>query len=106
MPQWNATPTWGLVRLPQHPWHKPAVSVVVAGVLPVLVLLFLDQVTLAVYTLSGSLTAVYAHAVPYRRRAGLHLRLVLGWSVSIALALTTAAATDSVWTRIVVVSVL
>ncbi|TWG94200.1 putative membrane protein [Nocardioides sp. J9] len=102
----SVAPVLRVARLPHHPWHKPALSVLVAGLVPALVLAAFDRLDLTACALSGSLVAVYCHAVPYRRRALLHLRLVAAWTAGVAVSLAAAASTTSVVAHIVVVAVL
>ncbi|MFC6153836.1 FUSC family protein [Nocardioides yefusunii] len=105
-PDLSVAPTWKVRSLPHHPWHKPALSTVIAGMLPALLLWSLGQVELALYTLSGGLVAVYGHGVPYRRRAVLMGQFVALWCVGLAVSLCVGAATDNVWLQIVVAAVL
>lgn len=95
-----------MTRLPHQPWHKNSLSILIAGLIPISALVMFDRLDLATYTLSGSLVAVFTHAVPYRRRAGLHLRLVAAWTAGVAVSLTVAAATTSVVVHIVAAALL
>ena len=65
-------PLAGVLRLgrPSDIWFKPALSVVAAVAPPNLILLALGRLDLAMYTMAGSLCALYAHNRPYAARAG------------------------------------
>ncbi|MGW3852642.1 FUSC family protein, partial [Streptomyces fagopyri] len=64
-------PLAGVLRLgrPSDIWFKPALSVVVSVAPPNLALLALGRLDLAMYTMAGSLCALYAHNRPYAARA-------------------------------------
>ncbi|OIJ93802.1 hypothetical protein BIV25_24115 [Streptomyces sp. MUSC 14] len=90
-------PFSGALRLgrPSDIWFKPALSVVVAIAPPNLILLALGRLDLAMYTMAGSLCALYGHNRPYAARAR-----VLGWVVAgmvggLAVALLTASLTTN-----------
>jgi uncharacterized membrane protein YccC len=69
---------------------------VVASVAPPnLTLLALGRLDLAMYTMAGSLCALYAHNRPYSARARVLARLVLGMVGGLAVALVTASLTAS-----------
>ncbi len=80
---------------PSDIWFKPALSVVVAVALPNLLLLALGRLDLAVYTMAGSLCALYAHNRPYAARARDLAWVVLGMTGGLAVALVAASLTDS-----------
>ncbi len=80
---------------PSDIWFKPALSVVVAVALPNLLLLALGRLDLAVYTMAGSLCALYAHNRPYAARARVLAWVVLGMVGGLAVALVAASLTDS-----------
>ncbi len=80
---------------PSDIWFKPALSVVVAVALPNLLLLALGRLDLAVYTMAGSLCALYAHNRPYEARARVLAWVVLGMVGGLAVALVAASLTDS-----------
>ncbi|MFJ2019052.1 FUSC family protein [Streptomyces nodosus] len=88
-------PLSGLLRpgSPSDIWFKPALSVVVAAAPPNLTLLALGRLDLAVYTMAGSLCALYAHNRPYAARARVLALVVLGMVGGLALALLTASLT-------------
>lgn len=88
-------PLTGVLRLgrPSDIWFKPALSVVASVAPPTFVLLFLDRLDLAGYTMAGSLCALYAHNRPYAARARVLARVVLGMVGGLALALVTASLT-------------
>ncbi|MEH0510231.1 MULTISPECIES: FUSC family protein [unclassified Streptomyces] len=79
---------------PSDIWFKPALSVVAAVAPPNLALLALGRLDLALYTMAGSLCALYAHNRPYAARARVLAGVVLGMTGGLALALLTAALTD------------
>ncbi|SCE09759.1 Fusaric acid resistance protein-like [Streptomyces sp. BpilaLS-43] len=101
-------PVTGTLRLrsPAETWYKPALSVVVASGVPNLLLYSLDRLDLVMYTMAGSLCALYGHNLPYARRAHTVARVVLGMVAGLAVALLTAAATDSTAVLIAVGAVL
>lgn len=76
-------------------WFKPAISVIVAGAPPTLLLLALGRLDLAVYTTAGSLCALYAHARPYAARAGALARVVLCMVAGVTVALVAASLTGN-----------
>ncbi|MFD4576670.1 FUSC family protein [Streptomyces sp. NPDC058417] len=88
-------PLGGALRLgrPSDIWFKPALSVVAATAPPHLILLAAGRLDLAMYTMAGSLCALYAHHRPYRARARVLAGVVLGMTGGLAVALVTAALT-------------
>ncbi|MDQ0779211.1 putative membrane protein YccC [Streptomyces aurantiacus] len=90
-------PLAGVLRLnrPSDIWFKPALSVVVAVGVPNLTLLALGRLDLALYTMAGSLCALYAHNLPYAARGRALAWVVLGMLASVAVALLTASLTSS-----------
>nr|WP_237526713.1 FUSC family protein [Streptomyces sp. SID4913] len=76
-------------------WFKPATSVVVATAVPNLVLLCLGRLDLVMYTMAGSLCALYGHNLPYARRAGTVAAVVLGMTAGLGIALVLASLTGS-----------
>ncbi|WP_328498088.1 FUSC family protein [Streptomyces sp. NBC_00414] len=90
-------PLAGVLRLnrPSDIWFKPALSVVVAVGVPNLTLLALGRLDLALYSMAGSLCALYAHNLPYAARGRALTWVVLGMLASVALALVTASLTSS-----------
>ncbi|MEU9204307.1 FUSC family protein [Streptomyces sp. NPDC048332] len=76
-------------------WFKPATSVVVATAVPNLVLYSLDRLDLVMYTMAGSLCALYGHNLPYARRARTVVGVVLGMLAGLAVSLVTASLTGS-----------
>ncbi|MFE0819775.1 FUSC family protein [Streptomyces sp. NPDC058794] len=102
----SATPTTGIslgrrlsltgvlrLRRPSEIWFKPALSSVAAVAPPNLILLALGRLDLAMYTMAGSLCALYAHNRPYAARARVLARVVLGMLGGVAVALVTASLT-------------
>ncbi|THA67111.1 FUSC family protein [Streptomyces sp. A0958] len=90
-------PLTGPLRLarPSDVWFKPATSVVVATAIPNLVLLSLGRLDLVMYTMAGSLCALYGHNLPYARRAGTVAAVVLGMTAGLGIALVMASLTGS-----------
>ncbi|WLQ37414.1 FUSC family protein [Streptomyces castrisilvae] len=90
-------PLTGPLRLvrPSDMWFKPATSVVVATAVPNLVLLCLGRLDLVMYTMAGSLCALYGHNLPYARRAGTVAAVVLGMTAGLGIALVLASLTGS-----------
>ncbi|MET8573492.1 FUSC family protein [Streptomyces sp. NPDC005012] len=80
---------------PADIWYKHAVSVVVATAPPNLLLVALGRLDLAVYTMAGSLCALYAHNRPYAARARTLVWLIAGMVAGVAVALTAASLTSS-----------
>ncbi|MDX3801247.1 FUSC family protein [Streptomyces sp. AK04-3B] len=78
---------------PSEIWFKPALSVIAAVAPPNLALLALGRLDLAMYTMAGSLCALYAHNRPYAARARVLAGVVLGMTGGLAVALLTAALT-------------
>lgn len=76
-------------------WFKPATSVVVATAIPNLVLHSLDRLDLVMYTMAGSLCALYGHNLPYARRARTVVGVVIGMLAGLAVSLVTASLTGS-----------
>ncbi|MEU5142842.1 FUSC family protein [Streptomyces sp. NPDC021139] len=85
----------GVLRLrrPSEIWFKPALSSVAAVAPPNLLLLSLGRLDLAMYTMAGSLCALYAHNRPYAARARTLAWVVLGMLGGLAVALVTASLT-------------
>ncbi|WP_406443969.1 FUSC family protein [Streptomyces sp. NBC_00631] len=90
-------PLAGALRLgrPSDIWFKPACSVVAAVAPPNLTLLALGRLDLAMYTMAGSLCALYGHNRPYPARARTLARVILGMVGGLALALTAASLTTN-----------
>ncbi|MFF9815569.1 FUSC family protein [Streptomyces sp. NPDC014006] len=90
-------PLAGALRLgrPSPIWFKPALSVVVSVAPPNLILLALGRLDLAMYTMAGSLCALYAHNRPYAARARTLAWVVLGMTGGLAVALIAASLTTS-----------
>ncbi|MFG3100870.1 FUSC family protein [Streptomyces sp. NPDC048182] len=82
-------------RRPSDIWFKPALSSVAAVAPPNLVLLALGRLDLAMYTMAGSLCALYAHNRPYAARAGILARVIVGMLAGVAVALVTASLTTN-----------
>ncbi|MFJ5304811.1 FUSC family protein [Streptomyces sp. NPDC088350] len=94
-PRVRRLPLTGVLRLgrPSDIWFKPALSVVASIAPPNLTLLALGRLDLAMYTMAGSLCALYAHNKPYAARARALARVVLGMVGGLAVALVTASLT-------------
>jgi uncharacterized membrane protein YccC len=94
-PPLRRLPLTGVLRLgrPSDIWFKPALSVVASAAPPNLVLLTLDRLDLAMYTMAGSLCALYAHNRPYAARARALLWAVLSMTGGLGIALTAASLT-------------
>ncbi|MFB7914373.1 FUSC family protein [Streptomyces sp. NPDC056061] len=83
-----------LVR-PSDMWFKPATSVVVATAVPDLALFAADRLDLVMYTMAGSLCALYGHNLPYARRARAVAGVVFAMAVGLAVSLVAASLTGS-----------
>ncbi|MGW8702421.1 FUSC family protein [Streptomyces eurythermus] len=90
-------PLAGALRLgrPSDIWFKPALSAVVSVAPPNLTLLALGRLDLAMYTMAGSLCALYGHNRPYAARARTLARVVLGMVGGLAVALLASALTTN-----------
>ncbi|MGA5126237.1 FUSC family protein [Streptomyces pseudogriseolus] len=88
-------PVVGALRLgrPSDVWFKPALSVVAAVAPPSLLLVALERLDLAAYTMAGSLCALYAHNRPYAARAKVLAWVILGMLGGLAVALVAASLT-------------
>ncbi|MEU1055559.1 FUSC family protein [Streptomyces sp. NPDC005876] len=82
-------------RRPSDIWFKPALSVVASLAPPNLTLLALGRLDLAMYTMAGSMCALYAHNRPYAARARALAWVVLGMVGGLAVALAAASLTGS-----------
>ncbi|MFJ9308746.1 FUSC family protein [Streptomyces cyaneofuscatus] len=80
---------------PSDTWFKPALSVVAASAVPHLTLLALGRLDLVMYTMAGSLCALYGHGLPYARRARTVAGVALSMTAGLAAALVTASLTHS-----------
>jgi hypothetical protein len=76
-------------------WFKPALSVVVATAVPDLVLFAADRLDLVMYTMAGSLCALYGHNLPYARRARAVAGVVVSMVIGLAISLVAASLTGS-----------
>ncbi|MDX3684343.1 FUSC family protein [Streptomyces sp. NBC_01685] len=96
-PSVHALPVTGVLRLnsPAEIWYKPALSVVVASAVPNLLLYSFDRLDLVMYTMAGSLCALYGHNLPYARRVHTVLRVILGMAAGLAVALVVGSLTDT-----------
>ncbi|MFG2431040.1 FUSC family protein [Streptomyces sp. NPDC048590] len=96
-PAVRALPVSGVLALrnPAEIWYKPALSVVVASGVPNLLLYSLGRLDLVMYTMAGSLCALYGHNLPYSRRAHTVLRVILGMAAGLAVSLVVGSLTDS-----------
>ncbi|MEU6537358.1 FUSC family protein [Streptomyces sp. NPDC047000] len=101
-------PLTGVLRLgrPSDIWFKPALSVVASVAPPNLLLLALGRLDLAMYTMAGSLCALYAHNCPYAARARTLALVILGMTGGLAAALTTASLTTDTAVLVAVGAVL
>ncbi|MFG3015046.1 FUSC family protein [Streptomyces cinerochromogenes] len=101
-------PLAGVLRLgrPSDIWFKPALSVVAAVAPPNLALLALGRLDLAMYTMAGSLCALYGHNRPYAARARALAWVVLGMLGGLAVALLAAALTTNAVVLVTVGAVL
>ncbi|MFF5477880.1 FUSC family protein [Streptomyces sp. NPDC012935] len=101
-------PLVGVLRLgrPSDIWFKPALSVVGAVAPPNLALLLLGRLDLAMYTMAGSLCALYAHNRPYAARARTLAWVALGMLGGLATALVAASLTSSAVVLVTVGAVL
>ncbi|WP_030931109.1 FUSC family protein, partial [Streptomyces sp. NRRL S-646] len=97
MPRVRRLPLAGVLRVgrPADIWFKPALSVVASVAPPNLTLLALGRLDLAMYTMAGSLCALYAHNRPYAARARALAWVVLGMVGGLAVSLVAASLTGS-----------
>jgi len=105
-PQFALWPALRSVRAPQDAWYLRSAGLIPSAVIAMGILAAFGRLDLAGYTMAGSMCALFAHALPYRRRAvtlaGFIAMLTLGCTVS----MTVAAATDNMLIRIVVAALL
>lgn len=96
-PRVRRLPLAGVLRLgrPSDIWFKPALSAVASVAPPNLTLLALGRLDLAMYTMAGSLCALYAHNKPYAARARALGWVVLGMIAGLAVVLITASLTTN-----------
>ncbi|MHA5048230.1 FUSC family protein [Streptomyces sp. SD15] len=96
-PRVRRLPLAGALRLgrPSDIWFKPALSSVASIAPPNLTLLALGRLDLAMYTMAGSLCALYAHNRPYAARARALAWVVLGMLGGLAVALIAASLTTN-----------
>lgn len=96
VPRTRRLPLAGVLRLgrPADIWFKPALSVVASVAPPNLLLLGLGRLDLALYTMAGSLCALYAHNRPYAARARALAWVVLGMVGGLAVSLVAASLTS------------
>ncbi|MFD9599652.1 FUSC family protein [Streptomyces sp. NBC_01224] len=80
---------------PSDMWFKPALSVVVATAVPDLLLFAVDRLDLVMYTMAGSLCALYGHNLPYARRARAVAGVVVSMVIGMAISLVAASLTGS-----------
>ncbi|WP_309060989.1 FUSC family protein [Streptomyces sp.] len=108
VPPARRLPVAGALRLgrPSDIWFKPALSVVVAVAPPSLLLVALGRLDLAVYTMAGSLCALYTHNRPYAARARALAGVVLGMLGGLAVALVAASLTGNAAVLVTVGAVL
>ncbi|GGW28354.1 FUSC family protein [Streptomyces griseoloalbus] len=101
-------PLAGALRLgrPSDIWFKPALSVVASVAPPSLLLATLGRLDLAMYTMAGSLCALYAHNRPYAARAQVLAGVVLGMLGGLAAALVAASLTGNAVVLVTVGAVL
>jgi hypothetical protein len=101
-------PLAGALRLgrPSDIWFKPALSVVASVAPPGLLLVALGRLDLALYTMAGSLCALYAHNRPYAARARALAGVVLGMLGGLAVALVAASLTGNAVVLVTVGAVL
>ncbi|MFH9042172.1 FUSC family protein [Streptomyces sp. NPDC017966] len=91
---------------PSDIWFKPALSVVAAVAPPSLLLVALGRLDLAMYTMAGSLCALYAHNRPYAARARVLAWVVLGMLGGLAVSLVAASLTGNAVVLVTVGAVL
>ncbi|MHC3467768.1 FUSC family protein [Streptomyces sp. 7R007] len=73
-------------------WYKFAFSVVVSAAVPLFLLVAVDRLDLALYTMAGSMQALFGHNRPYVARARLHLGLTAGQAVALVVSVALASA--------------
>ncbi|UIR16303.1 FUSC family protein [Streptomyces spinosirectus] len=96
-PRPRRLPLTGVLRLgrPVDIWFKPALSVVASVAPPNLTLLALGRLDLAMYTMAGSLCALYAHNRPYGARGRVLARVILAMVGGLGVCLVTASLTGN-----------
>ncbi|GGF37463.1 FUSC family protein [Microbacterium sorbitolivorans] len=105
-PQFALWPAMRSVRAPQDAWYLRSGALIPSAAIAMGILAAFGRLDLAGYTMAGSMCALFAHALPYRRRAitlaGFIALLTLGCGVSLAV----AAATENMLVRIIVAALL
>src|SRR5207244_1117029 len=96
-PRVRRLPLAGVLRVgrPADLWFTPALSVIASVAPPNLTLLALGRLDLAMYTMAGSLCALYAHSRPYAARARALAWVVLGMIGGLAVSLVAASLTGN-----------
>ncbi|MEV6103430.1 FUSC family protein [Streptomyces sp. NPDC051940] len=107
-PRVRPLPLSGVLRVnrPSDIWFKPATSVAVAVSLALVPLLAVGRSELAPYAMAGAFCALYGHQLPYAARARAGVRVVLGMTAAVGIALTCASLIGSVVVLIAVAAVL
>jgi len=104
--QFSVLPTLRSTRLPRDTWYFRAGALIVSALISLTVLAAIGRLDLAAYTMAGSMTALYTHGLPYRRRARTMAGFVAMLTLACAIAIVTAAASDNMFLRIGVAVVL
>jgi hypothetical protein len=105
-PQFPLWQTLRMSRAPRDTWYFRAAGLVVSGLISLALLILFDRLDLATYTLAGTMTGLFTHALPYPRRALTLGGFVVMLAVVCGVAMAAAAISENMVWRIVVASVL
>lgn len=105
-PQFALWPSLRFTRAPRDAWYFRAAGIVASALISVGILLAFDRLDLVTYTMAGSMTALFTHALPYRRRERTFAGFVVMLTIGCGLAMAAASASDAMLWRIVAASLL
>lgn len=99
-PQFGIWPTLRGAKVSRDGWYFRALGVVIAAIPPLAVLAVLDRVDLAVYTMAGSMAALFTHTQPYRHRAASMAGFVAMLTLACGVSMAAAATSENMFWRI------
>ncbi|MGO1769162.1 MAG: FUSC family protein [Microbacterium sp.] len=104
--QFGVLSTLRSTRLPRDAWYLRAGGVVFAALVSLGALAIAGRIDLGLYALTGSMTALFTHSLPYRRRASTMAGFVAFVTLGCTVAMMTAAALENPLARIGIAVVL
>lgn len=104
--QFGVLATLRSTRLPRDAWYLRAGGVIAAAAISLGALTIAGRIDLGLYAMTGAMTGLFTHALPYRRRARTMAGFVALVALGCTIAVATAAATENVFWRIAVAVVL